>query len=60
MAPILRYLDVKEEAIVQCNASEEGLLVGVTLLQKGQPVTFALISLNKSEQNYTQIKKECL
>lgn len=50
MALILRYCDVKEETKVQCDASEKGL--GATLMQKGQPVTFALRVLNKSEQNY--------
>ena len=56
MAPVLRYYDVK--TTVQCDASEKGL--GATLLQKGQPVTFASRALNKSEQNYAQIEKECL
>ena len=57
-SPILRYYDVKEEATIQCNASQKGL--GATLLQKGQPVVFASRSLSSTEQHYAQIEKECL
>ena len=31
-----------------------------TLLQKGQPVTFASRSLSTTEQQYAQVEKECL
>ncbi|XP_041461547.1 uncharacterized protein K02A2.6-like [Lytechinus variegatus] len=57
-APVLKYYDVKEEVTIQCDASEKGL--GATLLQNGQPVSFASRSLTRSEQNYAQIEKECL
>ena len=56
--PVLKFYDLEEEATIQCDASEKGL--GATLLQKGQPVSFISHSLTKAEQNYTQIKKECL
>ena len=55
--PVLKFYDL-EEATIQCDASEKGL--GATLLQKGQPVALISRSLTKAEQNYAQIKKECL
>ena len=58
VAPVLKYYDVKEETTIQSDASEKGL--GATLLHQGQPVAFASRALNKSEQNYAQIEKECL
>ena len=57
-APILRYYDVKEEATIQCDASQKRL--EATLLQKGQLVAFASRSLSLTEQHYAQIEKECL
>ena len=57
-APVLKYYNVKEEVTIQCDASEKGL--GATLLQNGQPVSFASRALTKTEQNYAQIEKECL
>ena len=57
-APILKYYDVTEPVTVQCDASKSGL--GATLLQNGQPITFASRSLTHAEQNYAQIEKECL
>ena len=57
-APVLKFYDVRDEATIQCDASEKGL--GATLLQHGQPVCFASRSLSKAEQNYAQIEKECL
>ena len=56
--PVLRFYDIKEEATIQCDASEKGL--GAMLLQQGQPVAFISRSLTKTEQNYAQIEKECL
>jgi hypothetical protein len=56
--PVLRYYDVTEEVTIQCDASEKGL--GATLLQKGQPVSFASKALTSTEQRYAQIEKECL
>ena len=57
-APLLKYYDVKEEATIQCDASEYGL--GATLMQNGQPVYFASKALSTTERNYAQIEKECL
>ena len=56
--PVLKYYDVTEEVTIQCDASEKGL--GATLLQNGQPVSFASQALTVSEENYAQIEKECL
>jgi len=58
MAPVLKCYNVKEETTIQSDASEKGL--GATLLQQGQPVALASRALNKLEQNYAQIEKECL
>ena len=57
-APVLRYYDVTQEVTLQNDASERGL--GATLMQEGQPVTFASKALSKTEQGYAQIEKECL
>ncbi len=57
-APVLRYYDVHQEVTIQCDASDKGL--GATLLQNGQPVSFASQALSPTEQNYAQIEKECL
>ena len=56
--PVLRFYDVKKPVTIQCDASEFGL--GATLLQEGQPVTFASRTLSKTERHYAQIEKECL
>ena len=45
-APVLKFYDVRDEATIQCDASEKGL--GATLLQHGQPVCFASCSLSKA------------
>ena len=55
--PVLKYYDLKEEVTVQCDASEYGL--GAALLQNGQPVAFASLSLSQTERQYAQIEKEC-
>ena len=57
-SPVLRYYDVNEEVTVDCDSSEVGL--GGTLLQDGQPVSFASRALTPTEQRYAQIEKECL
>ena len=56
--PVLKYFDMNSEVTIQCDASEKGL--GATLLQNGQPVTFASRTLSQVEQRYAQIEKECL
>lgn len=56
--PVLRYFDSNEETTLQCDASSTGL--GATLLQRGQPVTYASRALTPTEQHYAQIKKELL
>ena len=56
--PVLKYYDVQEPVVVQCDASEHEL--GATLLQNRQPVVFASRSLSKTERQCTQIQKDCL
>ena len=55
---MLKYYDVQEPVVVQCDASERGS--GAALLQNGQPVAFASRSLSQTERQYAQIEKECL
>ena len=55
-SPVLRYYDVNEEVTIECDSSEVGL--GSTLLQDGQPVSFASRALTPTEQRYAQIEKE--
>jgi len=57
-APVLKYYDVQQEVTIQCDASDKGM--GATLLQNGQPVSFASQALTQTEQQYAQIEKECL
>ena len=56
--PVLRYYDTTEEVTIRCDASEIGF--GAVLLQKGQPVAFALRTLTATERRYAVIEKECL
>lgn len=56
--PVLKFYDVKQPVTIQCDASDRGL--GATLLQEGQPVSFASRTLSKTERHYAQIEKECL
>ena len=56
--PVLKYYDVQEPVVVQCDASERGS--GAALLQNGQPVAFASRSLSQTERKYAQIEEECL
>lgn len=57
-APVLKYFDPKEETEGQGDASDKGL--GYSLMQKGQPVTFASRALTPAETRYSQIEKELL
>ncbi|VDI47523.1 Hypothetical predicted protein [Mytilus galloprovincialis] len=57
-SPVLRYYDPKEELTLQCDASLTGL--GASLLQNGQPITFASRALTDVETRYAQIEKEML
>ncbi|GBN79965.1 hypothetical protein AVEN_154199-1 [Araneus ventricosus] len=56
--PVLGYYDLNKEVTIQVNASKNGLVA--TLMQEGMPTMFASQSLNKTEQQYAQIEKECL
>ena len=57
-APILSYYDPKEELVIQCDASQNGL--GAALLQKGKPIAYASRSLTDTETRYAKIEKEML
>ena len=57
-ATVLKFYDLKKELTIQCDASEE--VIGVALLQDGQPIAFASRALNKAETRYAQIEKEML
>ena len=56
--PTLKYYNVKEEVIIQCDASKYGL--GAVLLQQNRPVAYASKCLNETEVRYAQIEKEML
>ena len=56
--PVLRYYNLEDEVTLQCDASQHGL--GAALLQKGQPVAYALRALTPVESKYAQIEKELL
>lgn len=56
--PVLKYYDITKPATIQSDASMTGL--GYCLLQGGQPVAFTSRALTQTEQNYSQIEKECL
>jgi len=56
--PVLRYYNLEEEVTLQCDASQSGL--GATLMQNGQPVTYASRALTPAETRYAQIEKELL
>ena len=57
-APVLKFYNPSEEAVLQCDASQHGL--GACLMQNGQPVAYASRSLTDTESNYAQIEKELL
>ena len=56
--PVLRYYNLDEEVMFQCDASQCGL--GTVLMQKGQPVAYASRALTAAETRYVQIEKELL
>ena len=56
--PMLKYYNVKEEVIIQCDASKYGL--GAVLLQQDRPVAYASKCLTETEVRYAQIEKEML
>ena len=55
---VLRYYNLEEEVMLQCDASQSGL--GAALLQSGQPVAYASRALTTTETRYAQIEKELL
>lgn len=55
---LLRYYDVSKPVTLQTDASKTA--VGATLIQEGHPIAFASKALTRSQQNYHQIKLECL
>ena len=56
--PILKHYDCNGGVTLQCDAIEKGL--DAVLLQNGQPVAFASITLSPTQRRYDQIEKECL
>ena len=56
--PVLRYYDVNDELVIQCDASKKGL--GTALMQSGKPIAYASRALTETETRYAQIEKEAL
>ena len=56
--PVLPYYNLKEDVIIQSDASQRGL--DAALLQGGQPVAYASRTLTDTEVNYAEIEKELL
>ncbi len=56
--PVLRCYDMNKLVTKQSDSNQTGL--GCSLVQEGQPVTFASRTLTQTEQNYTQIEQESL
>ncbi len=57
-APVLSYFDPDAPIVLSVDASQFG--IGAVLLQNGQPVAYASLSLSKTQQRYSQIEKEAL
>ena len=57
-APVLKYFDVNEAVVLQCDSSEKG--IGACLFQGGRPVVYHSRALTPTECNYAQIEKELL
>ena len=57
-ATAIRYYDPSLSVTLQLDASEDA--IGGVLLQKDQPVCFTSHTLSNTENQYSQIEKECL
>ena len=57
-SPILAYFNPDKDLILQVDSSQNG--VGAALLQSGQPIEFASISLSRSKRKWAQIETEAL
>ena len=55
---MLRYFDPSKPAVIECDASGNGL--GAVLLQGGKPVYFASRTLSDAESRYHPLELECL
>ena len=58
VAQPLRYYDRTKPVVVQANVSRRGL--GSCMLQEGEPIAFASISLTDTETRYANIERELL
>ena len=56
--PVLWYYTLKEEVVIQCDASSSGM--AAALLQGGQPVAYCSRAMTPAETRYAQIEKELL
>lgn len=54
----LRYYDVRQPLVIECDASSFGL--GAAVFQQGGIIGFASRTLTATEKNYAQIEKELL
>ena len=57
-APVLSYYRAALPIVIQCDASQSGL--GATLMQNGQPLSYASPALTPTETHYAQLEKEML
>ena len=56
--PVLRLYNPEQPLVVSVDASPTGL--GAVLLQDGQPVSYASVTLTDTQKRYVQIEKELL